>query len=92
MSPENPEEKQRTPTPEELEADVARQREQLAGTVDALQAKLDVKSHAKHKAHEVQDRATTVEGKPRPDLVVGAATAVAVLVAGVVWLRATDRI
>ena len=33
-------------TPEEIEADIARQRDELASTVDALHAKLDVKTRA----------------------------------------------
>ena len=36
-------------TPEELEAEIARPREQLAETVDELTAKLDVKGQAQHK-------------------------------------------
>ena len=36
-------------TPEEIEADIAAQRAQLAGTVDDLAAKLDVKSQAQQK-------------------------------------------
>lgn len=59
----------------DLEADIARQREQLADTVDALHAKLDVKS-----------RLTTDNGRPRPQ-VVAAVVAVAAAVAGVVVLR-----
>ena len=66
-------------TPEELEADIERQREQLATTVDQLTAKLDVKSHAqakvadvksqaKVKVVEVKESATTDDGKPRPEV------------------------
>ena len=69
-----------------LAADIERQREQLADTVDALQHKLDVKAHAKHKAEEVRDRATTASGKPRPELV-AAGAALAVLVVGLIVLR-----
>jgi len=35
------------PSPEELERQIEQQREDLAHTVDALQAKLDVKAQAK---------------------------------------------
>ena len=61
-------------TPEEIQADIELQREHLAGTIDALAAKLDVKSQAKKKAAEVKDRATDDSGRPRPELV-GAAAA-----------------
>lgn len=80
------------PTPEEIEADIARQREHLADTVDALQDKLDVKSRAQAKARDVQQRLTDSQGKPRTDVVAGAATAVVVFAGGLVWLRTTDRI
>lgn len=43
-------------TPEQIEADIARQREQLAGTINDLQAKLDVKTRAKGKAAELRAR------------------------------------
>ena len=74
-----------TRTPDEIEADIAVQREQLAETIDALTAKLDVKSQAKAKAAEVKDRATTDSGKPRPELLVGAGVVVALVVGVVVW-------
>lgn len=73
-------------SPEEIEADIAAQREQLAETIDALTTKLDVKSQAKAKAAEVRDRATTSDGKPRPELLVAAGVVVAVAV-GVWWWR-----
>lgn len=60
-------------TPEEIQAEIERQRAELAGTVDQLAAKLDVKSQTQAKLTDVKDRATTPEGKPRPDLLVGAA-------------------
>jgi hypothetical protein len=44
-------------TPEQIEADIVAQRAQLAGTVDQLSAKLDVKSRAQHKAADVTSRA-----------------------------------
>lgn len=73
-------------TPEQIEHDIEAQREQLAETIDALTAKLDVKSQAKAKAADVKDRATTDSGKPRPELVVGAVAFVAGVV-GVWWWR-----
>ena len=41
-------------SPEEIQAEIEQQREQLAGTLDALSAKLDVKSHAQAKVAEVK--------------------------------------
>jgi hypothetical protein len=72
--------------PATLEADIARQREQLAQTVDALSHKLDVKEQAGHKVAELKEAATTDAGRPRPALVL---TAVAVVggVALLVWWR-----
>lgn len=85
-------------TPEEIEAQIEVQREQLAGTLDALSAKLDVKSQAKAKVSDakatgqakaavMKDRATTDDGRPRPDLLVFGATVVVVAVAVVWWSR-----
>lgn len=68
------------------ERDVVRNREQLASTVDALQAKLDVKSRAKARARLAQDRATTADGKPRPEII-GVASAVLVGVVALIWWR-----
>jgi hypothetical protein len=75
-----------TPTADQLEADIARQREQLADTVDALQARLDVKARAKTKVHELKDQATTADGKPRPQ-VAAVAAGVVLVVAALVYLR-----
>ena len=85
-------------TPAEIEADIEQQREELAETLDALTAKLDVKSHAQAKVHDVKattqlkvaetkDRVTTDEGKPRPELLAAGAVAVAGVVALVWWRR-----
>lgn len=74
-------------SPEQIEADIERQREELATTVNQLQAKLDVKARAREKAVQLKERATTADGKPRPDLTVAAAAAVALLVGLVVWRR-----
>ena len=46
-------------SPEEIQAEIEQQREQLAGTLDALSAKLDVKSQAQAKVAEV--------GSPTPE-------------------------
>lgn len=73
-------------SPEVIEADIARQREQLAATVDELQHRLDVKTQAKQKVAEVKDCATTDTGKPRPELAV-AVVAVVALVGLAIWRR-----
>ena len=44
-------------TPEEIEADLARTREDLAETVEALSAKLDVKTRARDKVEHSRQRA-----------------------------------
>lgn len=75
-----------TRSPEEIEADIAQQRAELAGTVDALTAKLDVKAQAGAKIDEVKHRATTDSGKPRPELIAAGAAAV-VAVGLLVWWR-----
>jgi MYXO-CTERM domain-containing protein len=74
-------------SPEAIEADIQRQRDELADTVSALQERLDVKARAKEKATELKDRATTDTGKPRPEFAALAAAAVAGLVGLVVWRR-----
>jgi hypothetical protein len=65
-------------TPAEIEADIVRQREELADTVEALQAKLDVKAQARARAASLRARATTPDGRPRPAVLAVAAGAVAV--------------
>jgi MYXO-CTERM domain-containing protein len=74
-------------SPEAIEADIERQRDQLAETVSALQDRLDVKTRAKEKATELRDRATTETVKPRPEVAAIAVAAVAGLVGLVVWRR-----
>jgi MYXO-CTERM domain-containing protein len=73
-------------TPEEIQADIERQREHLAQTVDQLGHKLDVKAQTKAKVADVRDRATTDDGKPRPE-VIGVAAAVVVGLGLLIWLR-----
>ena len=73
-------------TPEEIQADIERQREQLAQTVDELGHKLDVKAQTRERVADVKDRATTEEGKPRPE-VLGAAGAVVAGLVVLIWLR-----
>ncbi|MFZ2015510.1 MAG: DUF3618 domain-containing protein [Nocardioides sp.] len=74
------------PRTAELEAQIAAQRDHLAETVDQLAHKLDVKAQAKERAALVADRATTADGKPRPELV--AAAAVALVLTGILlWGR-----
>jgi hypothetical protein len=73
-------------SPEVIEADIARQRDQLAATVDELQHRLDVKAQAKEKAAHVRDRATTDTGRPRPELAI-AVVAVVAVVGLAIWRR-----
>jgi hypothetical protein len=73
-------------TPEEIQAEIEVQRERLAGTLDALTAKLDVKAQAQAKVADVKERATTADGRPRPEvLVLGVTVLVATVV--IVWWR-----
>lgn len=73
-------------TPQELEREVERNREELARTVDALHHKLDVKAQARQRAARLKAAATTEDGKPKP-AVLGGAGAVAAAVALLVWRR-----
>ncbi len=73
-------------TPEQIQADIERQRAQLADTVDQLSHKLDVKSQGKAKAAELKDRATTDSGAPAPEII-GAAAGLAVGVVGLLWWK-----
>lgn len=74
-------------TPEELEAEIAIQREQLAGTVDQLAAKLDVKSQAQQKVASLKDSVTTDDGRPRNDVLAAAGSLVAMAVVLLLWRR-----
>lgn len=73
-------------TPAEIEADIARQREALADTVDELQARLDVKARAQAKLAELRDRATDDSGRPTP-AVIGAAVGALLLIGALVYRR-----
>lgn len=72
--------------PDAIREDIERTRDELAETVDALHAKLDVKSQVKERIARAKDQATTDAGKPRPEVVAGAVGAV-LLVVGLVWRR-----
>jgi Protein of unknown function (DUF3618) len=61
-------------TPEEIEAEIELKREQLAGTIDALSAKLDVKSQAQAKVAGVK---AGVSEKADPNLVAAGAALIA---------------
>jgi hypothetical protein len=78
-------------TPEELEAEIAIQREQLAGTVDELAAKLDVKSQARQKVASLKDSATTDDGRPRNEVLAAAGSLVAMAVVLLLWRRRGDH-
>lgn len=61
-------------TPQAIEADIARQRDELAATVDELQYRLDVPARAKE----------------RPLLLGGIAVAAAAVIGLVIWRRTTS--
>jgi hypothetical protein len=74
-------------TPQELAAEIAQTREQLAGTVDELSAKLDVKSQARRRVAALKDSATTDSGTPRTEVLAAAASLAAMVVVLVLWRR-----
>lgn len=74
-------------TPEELEAEIAAQREQLAETVDELAARLDLKSRARDKVASLKDSATTDTGTPRPEVLAAAGSLLVMAVVLVLWRR-----
>lgn len=73
-------------SPEQIEADIERQREELAATVSQLQSRLDVKARARQRVAVLRDRATTDSGRPRPELIAAAAAVLAVT-GLLVWRR-----
>ncbi len=73
-------------SPDDIEADIERQREELAATVTELQSRLDVKARVRHRAAVLRDRASTESGRPRAE-VIGAAVAVAAVLGLLVWRR-----
>ncbi|RYC14586.1 DUF3618 domain-containing protein [Nocardioides zhouii] len=77
-------------TPEQIEAEIEAQRAQLAGTVDELAAKLDVKAQAKDKVASLKDSATTDTGKPRPEVLAAAGSLVAMGLVLLLWRRRAD--
>jgi len=74
-------------TPDQMEAEISAQRDQLADTVDQLTAKLDVKSQAQAKVTDMKHRATTESGRPRPQLLAAAGSLVAAGLTLVWWRR-----
>jgi hypothetical protein len=90
-----------TPDVDELEADIARTREDLAHTVDQLAAKLDVKTRARNRVAETKnaafsrvrsarDRVTGDDGKPTPaalSIGAGVAAAISAVVLARLWMR-----
>lgn len=52
-------------TPEQIQAEIERQRDELADTVDALAAKLDVPQRAKDKAGELRGAAMGAAAEAR---------------------------
>jgi MYXO-CTERM domain-containing protein len=73
-------------TPDQIEADIARQREELAATVTEIQARLDVRTRARTTAAELRGRVTTPDGRPTP-AAAAAAVALVVLTGLVLWRR-----
>lgn len=65
--PQEPQEPGRDAGAEELEADIARTREQLGQTVEALTTKLDVTSRTRDKVEDLKHRASTQVGAAREE-------------------------
>lgn len=74
-------------TPEQIEAEIEVQRARLAGTVDDLAAKLDVKAQAKEKVASLKDSATTDSGSPRAEVLAAAGSLVAMGLVLLLWRR-----
>jgi len=77
-------------TPEQIEAEIEAQRAKLAGTVDELAAKLDVKSRAQEKVTSLKDSATTDTGAPKAEVLAAAGSLVAMAVVLLLWRRRRD--
>jgi hypothetical protein len=71
---------------QQIRADIEQQREELAETVDALTAKLDVKARARERVRSIRAAATDDQGRPTPPVLAGTAAVAAVVVAGVVLI------
>jgi len=78
-------------TPEQLEAEIALQRERLAGTVDQLAAKLDVKAQAQQRMASLRVAATTGTCQPRTEVLAAAGSLVAMAVVLLLWRRRGHR-
>ena len=98
---ENPTAVTATPEMAELEADIARTREDLADTVDQLTAKLDVKARVRSRDIEAKNVAALQaraalqqlvdsDGRPRPGAI-GVAGGVLAAVAAVVLVKLWQR-
>jgi len=102
---DNPTPSTETPEMAELEADIARTREELADTVDQLTAKLDVKTRIRNRVSQTKDAATVqvrsvrnhvtgVDGKPTPAVLSiggGVVAAIAAVVLVRLWIRPSKR-
>ncbi|KUH66836.1 hypothetical protein AU184_10535 [Mycolicibacterium novocastrense] len=92
-----------TPRPEpgpdagvdDIQADIEQTRHELGETVEALQAKLDVKTRAKEKVDETKDRVVekadtlrhTATDNPKQTVPVAAIVAILAVVGIIVWRR-----
>lgn len=92
---------QDTRTPEQIEADLARTREELSDTVEKLAAKVDVKTRSKQWAQDKKEQASVqvqrgsaqarrAKDEHGQELAIGAAVAAGVVLALVLW-RARRR-
>lgn len=72
------------PSVAQLEEDIRRNREQLGETVEALSAKLDVKSQLKNTTDEAKTRAVDAVGSHWQEIAIGVVYAVVVTV---IWKR-----
>jgi hypothetical protein len=82
-------ESQDTRTSEEIEADLARTRQELGDTVEQLAAKVDVKTRSKQWFHETKDRTQTrsrqVADEHGRELAMGGAAVAGLVLLVVVW-------